>query len=284
MYVKLFASLYQGTLRGKPDEILVFTNLLAHADKDGVVDIHWRAIADEVGLPPDRVKAAIENLEMPDSESRSPEEDGKRLIRLDEHRAWGWRVTNYAKYRGIKNEDERREQNRVAQEKWRNKNKQPSSDVNESNQDKPIQKQKQKHINTSSENPDDVAVADEILSLILKINPKHKPPNIQKWAACVRLMVGRDSRTRDEIRELFAWANADSFWQANILSPAKLREKWDVLFLQKTRKLNGQDHRPSKPSLAERATNARKEFERSIGVVEPIDGQIVGEIEPHLRA
>ena len=34
MYCKLFASLYQGTLRGKSHEILVFTNLLAHADAE----------------------------------------------------------------------------------------------------------------------------------------------------------------------------------------------------------------------------------------------------------
>ena len=45
MYCKLFASLYQGTLRGQSDEILVFTNLLANCDRDGYVDKHFRAIA-----------------------------------------------------------------------------------------------------------------------------------------------------------------------------------------------------------------------------------------------
>jgi len=121
MYVKLFASLYQGTLRGRADEILVFTNLLAHADQHGVVDKHWKAIADETGLDKDRVMNAISNLEAPDEESRSPEMGGCRIVRLDEHRAWGWQVVNYGKYRSIRNEDDRREQNRIAQEKWRNK-------------------------------------------------------------------------------------------------------------------------------------------------------------------
>ena len=37
MYVKLFSSLYQGTLRGRSDEILVFTNLLAYADQSEAV-------------------------------------------------------------------------------------------------------------------------------------------------------------------------------------------------------------------------------------------------------
>ncbi len=123
MYAKLFASLYQGTLRGNPDEILVFTNLLAHADSTGVVDKHWRAIAEEVGISRERVEAAISNLEAPDPESRSPEENGCRIVKMDEHRVWGWRIVNHGKYRAIRDEDDRREQNRLAQERWRNKNK-----------------------------------------------------------------------------------------------------------------------------------------------------------------
>lgn len=127
MYVKLFASLYQGTLRGRPNEILVFTNLLAHADRYGVVDKHWRAIAEETGLNHDEVQAAIQVLESPDAESRSPEREGRRIYRLDDHRAWGWQIVNYEKYRAIRSEDDRREQNRLAQERFRNKHSKPPS-------------------------------------------------------------------------------------------------------------------------------------------------------------
>ncbi len=114
MYVKLFTSLYQGTLRGRTNEILVFTNLLAHADQYGIVDMHW--------------KAAILNLEAPDIESRSPECNGSRIVRTDAHKAWGWQVVNYIKYRAIRNEDDRREQNRLAQQRFRD-SKQPSASV-----------------------------------------------------------------------------------------------------------------------------------------------------------
>lgn len=123
MYVKLFASLYQGTLRGKAHEILVFTNMLAHCDKEGFVDKHFRAIADEVGLTVEQVHAAVAILEAPDEESRSPEEQGRRIIRVNDSRAWGWRVVNYGKYREIRNDADRREQNRKAQERWREKHK-----------------------------------------------------------------------------------------------------------------------------------------------------------------
>lgn len=124
MYAKLFTSIYQGTLRGNSLGLLVFTNLLAHADSAGCVDVHPKAIAEEVGLTIEDVRAVLIDLETPDKESRSPEMEGRRIVRMDEHRAWGWRIVNYAKYRAIRNEDDRREQNRLAQEKWRKKNKQ----------------------------------------------------------------------------------------------------------------------------------------------------------------
>ena len=102
MYVKLFTSIYQGTLRGNSHGLLVFTNLLAHCDPTGYADIHPKAIAEEVGLTVDEVQAALSVLEAPDADSRSPEENGRRIIRADGHRAWGWRVVNYGKYRAIR--------------------------------------------------------------------------------------------------------------------------------------------------------------------------------------
>lgn len=153
MYAKLFASLYQGTLRGNSHGILVFTNMMAHADIEGHVDMHPRAIAEEVGLTLEQVQAAIAGLEAEDDESRSPEENGKRIIRLDEHRAWGWRIVNHAKYRSIRNEEDRREQNRRSQAAWRLKQKELSGSADskqskpasaEVSRGNPIQKQKQK--------------------------------------------------------------------------------------------------------------------------------------------
>lgn len=79
---------------------------------------------------------------------------------------------------------------------------------------------------------DDMAIAKEIFSGVLELNPKHKPPNMNKWAECVRLMRERDGRTHAEIRALWAWVHRDGFWMKNILSPDKLREKWDRLVIQ----------------------------------------------------
>ncbi|EBM5320044.1 primosomal protein I [Salmonella enterica] len=59
-----------------------------------------------------------------------------------------------------------------------------------------------------------------------------KEPNWTAWANEIRLMRVQDSRTHKQICELFSRANRDSFWCRNILSPSKLREKWDELSLK----------------------------------------------------
>jgi hypothetical protein len=59
-----------------------------------------------------------------------------------------------------------------------------------------------------------------------------KEPNWTAWANEVRLMVMQDGRTHKQICSLFKRANKDSFWCKNMLSPSKLREKWDELSLK----------------------------------------------------
>ncbi|EPC5388252.1 helix-turn-helix domain-containing protein [Serratia proteamaculans] len=59
-----------------------------------------------------------------------------------------------------------------------------------------------------------------------------KEPNWADWANEIRLMSTQDGHTHKQICELFAKANRDPFWCKNILSPSKLREKWDDLTLK----------------------------------------------------
>jgi hypothetical protein len=192
MYCKLFASLYQGTLRGRSDEILVFTNLLAHTSAAGEVDKHFRAIAEETGLSVDRVKQAIVVLESPDEESRSPDEEGARLVRLDEHRVWGWRVVNHGKYRAYKNEADRAEKNREAQARFRENKRRVSTGEsnggvmnsngrvmarNESNGSKPIQIQE---ADTETEAVTPLPPRGDLLELDSEMAAAPKPPRQPK--------------------------------------------------------------------------------------------------------
>lgn len=76
-------------------------------------------------------------------------------------------------------------------------------------------------------------LADYLRKYILKNNPKSKTPeNLQKWCVDIDRMIRLDKRTSDEIKEVIAFCQTDSFWSANILSTGKLREKYDALFLK----------------------------------------------------
>jgi hypothetical protein len=68
--------------------------------------------------------------------------------------------------------------------------------------------------------------------LLQRLDPAWKAPNFDAWAAAISLMRRRDGRTDDEIRRVFAWANADPFWRRNILSPEKLRRQYQRLMLE----------------------------------------------------
>ncbi len=65
--------------------------------------------------------------------------------------------------------------------------------------------------------------------------PEPAPDKLRRWAYDIDLMMRIDCRSPDEIRELMDWAHRDSFWKANIMSPGKLREKWDTLVAHKKR-------------------------------------------------
>lgn len=81
-------------------------------------------------------------------------------------------------------------------------------------------------------NPLDYQLSRELLERIRNNTPTFKEPNLESWAAHVRLMRERDERTEKQIRFLIDWCQKDHFWQANILSTKKLREKFDTLVAQ----------------------------------------------------
>ena len=57
-----------------------------------------------------------------------------------------------------------------------------------------------------------------------------KKPRITKtWRNDVRLLLDVDEVTPEQAITAIDWAHADDFWQAHILSPGKLRAKYETL-------------------------------------------------------
>lgn len=78
-------------------------------------------------------------------------------------------------------------------------------------------------------------IAEHLYKRILEHQPDLRKPDLQKWADEVRLAHERDGRDYGKLNKLVDWAQDNDFWQANILSAKKLREKYDILTGQANR-------------------------------------------------
>lgn len=108
MYAKVFEQIFDSSIAEDWQVRVVFEDFLKLCDKDGVVDKTVEAIARRTNVPIDIIRHAIQVLEQPDPRSRRKDHDGRRIILVDEHRDWGWIIVNYAYYRALASEEQRR--------------------------------------------------------------------------------------------------------------------------------------------------------------------------------
>jgi len=100
-----------------------------------------------------------------------------------------------------------------------------------------INKNKEKQIETNTphlrsvrefeESSEEFRLSKLLMDQILIFNPRFKLPDLQRWSVEIDKMIRIDKRSVEDIEVLILWVTQDSFWKANILSTAKLREKFD---------------------------------------------------------
>ena len=114
----------------------------------------------------------------------------------------------------------------------------PDSDVGGiSSGDNPQSKEKESKEKESkfySEESDELQLLECLINLIYQRNPKHKKPDLQKWAKEINSLIRIDNKDPQIIKSVIIWCQGDSFWQNNILSTKKLREHFDKLYLKMT--------------------------------------------------
>lgn len=108
MFAKIFSQIFDSSIAENYLTRHVFMDLLVLADSDGVVDMTAEAIARRTNAPLDVVRSALDALCAPDAASRTPNDEGRRLLPVDPLRPWGWQIVNYAHYRAIRDEEARR--------------------------------------------------------------------------------------------------------------------------------------------------------------------------------
>ncbi len=117
MYGKLFASAFTGSLVGRGSDVFaVLAYLVANQDAKGYVEVNPHLLGVAIGCGGEAVEKALAFLESPDPGSRTPDEDGRRIVREGR---FLFRLVNGPKYRAIRDEDARREYQREWDRKHR---------------------------------------------------------------------------------------------------------------------------------------------------------------------
>jgi hypothetical protein len=151
MFAKIFSQIFDSSIAEDWQVRCVFTDLLTLCDINGVVDMTPEAISRRTNVPLEIILRAIGELQKPDPKSRSPEDDGRRIRLIDDHRNWGWMIINHERYRKIASEEQRR--SKTAERVARYKSKHESgnalvthgnTEVTTGNSGNAMQKQKQK--------------------------------------------------------------------------------------------------------------------------------------------
>lgn len=151
----------------------------------------------------------------------------KRLKKEDSELGTLFTVVNYEQYQALDNYKkgnlERRE-NAVRTQRERSEN----NNKNVKNVNKKDSSQKQVYDNTSIY----YNLSNYFLEQIRKNNPDHKEPNLQKWSDDVRKIIELDERTPEQVKHLIKWVQHDDFEYVNVLSPNKLRKRFDHLVMK----------------------------------------------------
>ena len=76
-----------------------------------------------------------------------------------------------------------------------------------------------------------------LLAHLIHENGSRLPKVTNRWIRDMEKIMRLDCRTPQQVEMAIRWCQKSSFWKANILSPSKLRDKYDQLRLQASREM-----------------------------------------------
>ena len=125
-YGKIFESLYTGSMVGSGINVFaLWAYVIASAKPPGTIELNPKILATVFGCDIAEVNDAIEKLCQPDPDSRTKDFDGRRLIPEGQ---FLYAVPTWEKYNSLRNEIERREQNREAAQRYRSRQRRHADD------------------------------------------------------------------------------------------------------------------------------------------------------------
>ncbi|MEK3995661.1 replication protein [Psychrobacillus sp. FSL K6-2365] len=101
------------------------------------------------------------------------------------------------------------------------------NNVNNDNKDNNIKPSRQKRV--FDKDSDEMKLVEFFIQEIRKNSSDFKDPNLQNWCDEFRKIIDLDKRDKGEVSKLIRWVQSDDFEKANVLSPSKLRKRYDAL-------------------------------------------------------
>ena len=118
LYARVFCEILDSSIAEDWQARHVFEDFLKLVDpNNGIVDMTREALARRTNIPLDVLNRAIFILESPDPKSRNQDHEGRRLLRLNGHRDWGWVIANFEEYEKIRTRADATERKRASREK-----------------------------------------------------------------------------------------------------------------------------------------------------------------------
>jgi hypothetical protein len=115
-FAKLWSSILHSTVWQEPLHVKVtWVTMLALSDARGYVGASIPGLANAAGVTIEQCEESLAKFMAPDPYSRTKDFEGRRIFEED----GGWRIINYGKHRAARAEEERRIQNREAQQRHR---------------------------------------------------------------------------------------------------------------------------------------------------------------------
>ena len=168
-------------------------------------------------------------------------------LKMIEHLGGGiFYICNFEKYQTLEKIELGREKTRLRVQKHREKVKLLSEsncqDVTgysvTGNAGDKIRIDKDEESEKFNQNSEEFRLSLLLFEKIKERDPKHKGPNLQKWSEHIEKLHRIEKRDYPEIEDVIIWSQQNDFWQNNILSTQKLREKFSNLYLQMKGELN----------------------------------------------
>jgi hypothetical protein len=118
-FVKLHESITDSTIwDAEPVIRLVWISLLLKCDRNGNFQGTPESLARWANVTTEDMRRALDYLMTPDPQSTTPDDDGRRVLSIGQNL---WSITNYLKYRMLKDPDENREKSAARSRAYRDR-------------------------------------------------------------------------------------------------------------------------------------------------------------------